>query len=131
MAPPLKDFFIHGIAQEFVSFHPNKTLSEAINFMHRPSGPHVHKSVHVVSYFFQFPNVLQRSPQDVAVHQLNSIFASSEVPVEVQKLRRTNTPEVFINDKDGGVLTGSSMDLLSKFTVSYTLMEIYIFSFLL
>ena len=49
MAAPLKDCFICGIVQEFVSFHPNKTLSEAINFMHRPSGPHVHKLVHVVS----------------------------------------------------------------------------------
>ena len=55
MAAPLKDFFIRGITQEFVSFHPNKTLSEAINFMHRLSGSHVHKSVHVVSeniYFY-------------------------------------------------------------------------------
>ena len=55
----------------------------------------------------------------MAVHQLNSIFAFSEVLVEVQKLRRTNTPEVFINHKDGGVLTGSSVDLFSKFAVSY------------
>ena len=78
-------------------------------------------------FFFQFSNVLQRPPQDVAVHQLNSIFASSEVLVEVQKLWRTNTPEVFINDKDGGVLTGSSVDLLSKFTVSYMLMENFFF----
>ena len=63
-------------------------------------------------YYFQFPNIIQWPPQDVAGHQSNSIFASSEVLVGVQKLRRKNTPEIFINDKDGGVLTVSSVDLL-------------------
>ena len=52
------------------------------------------------------------------MNQLGSILASPDVLVEIQKLRKTSTPGVFVNDKNAGFLTGSSADLLSHFSVS-------------
>ena len=49
-----RDFFFGGTAQDFVNFHVNKSFSQAINFIQRPSGPHVHRMVHVVSNEYMY-----------------------------------------------------------------------------
>ena len=43
-----QDFFFGRTAQDFVNFHFSKNLSQAISFVQRPSGPHVHRMLHVV-----------------------------------------------------------------------------------